>query len=361
MWDNNNDKVQDDRFFENDCIEYRAVCERSLEAEVSSTQKLTFGIERLLSMPATTQFEKKSCEPFLSSFHKDEEQIPFNHPVRKCECCEEYKGDEFLSNFSKFLISEQDISRSKYAASVCEPNTQKCRKSVDQCRETVNYVTFGATYETDKRCSKLICKPLPLRVASVHLGQGDIISHQTIDSFAFPQTTTTYRYVESWPCDASVPHHIDKYNECSLFKTQTPSGDVHSLRSSNSVADAFNKSVTQSVISRRKRSWSRAVFSSLQRKGLEKTFQEQKYITKPDRKRLAATLGLHDTQVKVWFQNRRMKWRHMVKNTSLFSMTQNKDAGKSQVISPSFTNSEIAEMMAIDGNEETEDDDVIID
>lgn len=49
--------------------------------------------------------------------------------------------------------------------------------------------------------------------------------------------------------------------------------------------------------SRRKRSWSRAVFSNLQRKGLEKRFQLQKYITKPDRRQLAATLGLTDAQV----------------------------------------------------------------
>ncbi|XP_059062587.1 homeobox protein DBX1-B [Achroia grisella] len=61
---------------------------------------------------------------------------------------------------------------------------------------------------------------------------------------------------------------------------------------------------------KRKRSWSRAVFSNLQRKGLERRFQIQKYITKPDRRQLAATLGLTDAQVKVWFQNRRMKWRH---------------------------------------------------
>jgi len=49
---------------------------------------------------------------------------------------------------------------------------------------------------------------------------------------------------------------------------------------------------------RRKRSWSRAVFSNLQRKGLEKRFQIQKYITKPDRRQLAATLGLTDAQVR---------------------------------------------------------------
>lgn len=41
----------------------------------------------------------------------------------------------------------------------------------------------------------------------------------------------------------------------------------------------------------------RAVFSDLQRKGLEKRFQVQKYISKPDRKKLAEKLGLKDSQV----------------------------------------------------------------
>lgn len=49
---------------------------------------------------------------------------------------------------------------------------------------------------------------------------------------------------------------------------------------------------------KRKRSWSRAVFSNLQRKGLEKRFEVQKYVTKPDRKQLAAMLGLTDAQVR---------------------------------------------------------------
>ncbi|CAD5118606.1 DgyrCDS7290 [Dimorphilus gyrociliatus] len=41
----------------------------------------------------------------------------------------------------------------------------------------------------------------------------------------------------------------------------------------------------------------RAVFSDSQRKGLEDTFQKQKYISKPDRKNLAEKLGLKDSQV----------------------------------------------------------------
>ena len=41
----------------------------------------------------------------------------------------------------------------------------------------------------------------------------------------------------------------------------------------------------------------RAVFSDFQRKGLEKMFQSQKYISKPDRKKLADKLMLKDSQV----------------------------------------------------------------
>ncbi|EDO42443.1 predicted protein, partial [Nematostella vectensis] len=59
----------------------------------------------------------------------------------------------------------------------------------------------------------------------------------------------------------------------------------------------------------------RAVFSNLQRKGLEKRFQVQKYLTKADRHQLASMLGLTDNQVKVWFQNRRMKWRQDARET----------------------------------------------
>ena len=39
------------------------------------------------------------------------------------------------------------------------------------------------------------------------------------------------------------------------------------------------------------------MFSDYQRKGLEKRFQVQKYISKPDRKKLAEKLGLKDSQV----------------------------------------------------------------
>ena len=54
----------------------------------------------------------------------------------------------------------------------------------------------------------------------------------------------------------------------------------------------------------------RPVFTQLQRRGLEKCFQATKYVTKRERLQISAMLVLSETQEKVWFQNRRTKWRH---------------------------------------------------
>lgn len=93
---------------------------------------------------------------------------------------------------------------------------------------------------------------------------------------------------------------------------------INQLSPNSNVTQFFNQKISKSGMNdskpqqnsnangtsnvKRKRSWSRAVFSNLQRKGLERQFEFQKYITKPDRKKLAARLGLKDAQVKVWFQ-----------------------------------------------------------
>lgn len=59
---------------------------------------------------------------------------------------------------------------------------------------------------------------------------------------------------------------------------------------------------------------SRTVFSEKQLNSLEQTFFEKKYLSTLDRVNLAESLGLTESQVKTWFQNRRMKWKKQCKN-----------------------------------------------
>ncbi len=51
----------------------------------------------------------------------------------------------------------------------------------------------------------------------------------------------------------------------------------------------------------------RTVFTEKQLEGLESKFNDKKYLSVPDRMELASRLELSETQVKTWFQNRRMK------------------------------------------------------
>ena len=60
---------------------------------------------------------------------------------------------------------------------------------------------------------------------------------------------------------------------------------------------------------------------------MEKTFQQTKYLAGPERAQLAYTLRMSESQVKVWFQNRRTKWRKM---NSVVTKTQEE---KSSVVS----------------------------
>ena len=61
----------------------------------------------------------------------------------------------------------------------------------------------------------------------------------------------------------------------------------------------------------------RTAFTRDQIKYLEMQFRVKKYLTAPERLCMAEKLTLTDTQVKTWFQNRRMKWKRQAEEYEL--------------------------------------------
>ncbi|GAA53668.1 brain-specific homeobox protein homolog [Clonorchis sinensis] len=70
----------------------------------------------------------------------------------------------------------------------------------------------------------------------------------------------------------------------------------------------FSRETSGKQYRRRK---ARTVFSDHQLLGLEHRFESQHYLSTPERIELANRLSLSETQVKTWFQNRRMKHKKM--------------------------------------------------
>ncbi|XP_038071029.1 homeobox protein Hmx-like [Patiria miniata] len=110
------------------------------------------------------------------------------------------------------------------------------------------------------------------------------------------------------------PPNSPKSISGSQSPSRTHSPDQTDDRVSDVDSDTGKKSVGDGgeLGQRKKKKKTRTVFSRSQVFQLETTFDMKRYLSSSERAGLAASLHLTETQVKIWFQNRRNKWKRQM-------------------------------------------------
>ncbi|XP_052863100.1 motor neuron and pancreas homeobox protein 1-like [Anopheles cruzii] len=143
-----------------------------------------------------------------------------------------------------------------------------------------------------------------------HHGHGH--HHQHFGNHHFHHHHQAQQQQQQQQGQQSHQHHHQQHQQ------QTPGGHHMALgphhhhshgHSREKFKELSKKSALSSSAASLKSKRVRTIFTPEQLERLEAEFERQQYMVGPERLYLAHTLQLTEAQVKVWFQNRRIKWR----------------------------------------------------
>ncbi|XP_015782030.1 brain-specific homeobox protein homolog [Tetranychus urticae] len=173
-------------------------------------------------------------------------------------------------------------------------------------------------YSTSLHCPEGKCPPIDSKVNPVS-------SSLSSSSLSLSTSSTTPNSSSPPSSSSSIsPNHLQEVNPLAHHLPPPPPPPVlhhhhdhhrslhhhHGLNRFTQSSSSSSTSSTSSILTsgskiRKKRT--RAAFTHAQVYELEKRFSLQKYLSGPERSDLATALKLTETQVKIWFQNRRYK------------------------------------------------------
>ena len=112
----------------------------------------------------------------------------------------------------------------------------------------------------------------------------------------------------------SPNHFSTKQTESKLVNLDVPANKRHRFlvnddKSLDSLGESYQHSPSPMKMKKKK---TRTVFSRNQIYQLENAFEMKRYLSSAERSGLAAQLKLSETQIKIWFQNRRNKWKRQI-------------------------------------------------
>nr|XP_033328662.1 homeobox protein Nkx-2.5-like [Megalopta genalis] len=229
--------------------------EKRSEASPRPSQLTPFSIADILSRRTSCSSHEQQRSPEL----EDQQAASFLKKRREYEC---------LENEHREGHSDQDRSQLTRFARLSSPDLSVARELDILTRNLVhaNISNFGT---------------IP------HLAQGTFKHLETLGNMAAYQPAKDTREASQRQQDEALDMSKNKYLE----------------DTEEDMYEAQNHG--QNLQSRKKRS--RAAFSHAQVYELERRFAAQKYLSGPERADLARGLKLTETQVKIWFQNRRYK------------------------------------------------------